>query len=343
MTDPQRAARRNPNEPASTRLPRLLALVPWLLARPGVAAEEAAREFRISTDQLVADLELLFVCGLPGGMPDDLIDADWTDGRVFVSNADEISRPLRLTGDEVVGLLVGLRTLIASPGVTELDAATRALAKLEAVAEGLGAAAGLISVQNGPMTDGSDIAAAQLHQAQVLATARSAMKDHRRVHLSYYVPGRDEVSERDVDLIRVSTLGPLSYLEGWCHRAEDVRTFRVNRVQSITVLDVDGTPPAETTDRDRDSVTDPGYTPGADDHLVVLDLAPSARWVGEYYPNDGVEHRDDGSVRVTLRAGDLGWVRRLVMRSAGTVVPVEPAELRVEVRRSTESALAAYT
>ncbi|HEY3201302.1 MAG TPA: protein pafC, partial [Actinomycetes bacterium] len=49
---------------ATARLSRLLALVPYLLARQGVPIGEAAREFGISERQLVKDLELLFVCGL---------------------------------------------------------------------------------------------------------------------------------------------------------------------------------------------------------------------------------------------------------------------------------------
>jgi proteasome accessory factor C len=43
------------------------------------------------------------------------------------------------------------------------------------------------------------------------------------------------------------------YLEGWCHRAEDVRLFRLDRVESLTVLDQDGTPPATAQPRDLDA------------------------------------------------------------------------------------------
>ena len=65
----------------------------------------------ITSEQLVKDLELLFVCGTPGHLPDDLIEAEWESGEVYLDNADTISRPLRLAPDEAVALLVGLRTL----------------------------------------------------------------------------------------------------------------------------------------------------------------------------------------------------------------------------------------
>ncbi len=79
--------------------------------------------------------------------------------------------------------------------------------------------------------------------AVVLETARLALREHRRLHLSYLVPSRDERTERDVDPMRLVSVEGRWYLEAWCHRAEGVRLFRVDRIEAATVLDVDGTPP----------------------------------------------------------------------------------------------------
>ena len=61
---------------AADQVARLLALVPYLHQHDEVRVEAAAAHFGIEPDQLVADLRLLFLTGLPGGMPDDLIDVD---------------------------------------------------------------------------------------------------------------------------------------------------------------------------------------------------------------------------------------------------------------------------
>ena len=90
-------------------------MVPWLVNRQGIELEEAARGLDVTVEQLESDLNLLFLCGY-GQMPDELIEADWEEGRVFVGNADTISRPLRLGVDEAVTLIVGLRTLLDVPG-----------------------------------------------------------------------------------------------------------------------------------------------------------------------------------------------------------------------------------
>ncbi len=316
------------SESATERLSRLLAMVPWLLSHQGVPLDEAAAEFGVDQRQLVKDLELLFVCGLPGHLPDDLIEADWEDGFVYVGNADAISRPLRLGVDEALALIVGLRTLLDVPGIGDREAVSRALAKLEAAAGAAGSPAGSVNVDLGRSAD-----------ASVLAACEDAVRRHRRLHLRYLVPHRDETTERDVDPMRVLHVDGRWYLEGWCHRAEGVRLFRLDRVVSAGVLDIDGTPPASARGRDLDGDL---FAPGPDDHVVTLDLRPAARWVVDYYPVDRVVEDGVGGLRVTLRTGDLAWLRQLVLRLAGTGHVVDPPELAADVRRVAREALAGY-
>jgi proteasome accessory factor C len=303
-------------------------MVPWLLAHQGVPIEDAAAEFGVSTDQLVADLELLFVCGTPGGMPDDLIEADWEDGRVFLGNADYIARPLRLSVDEALALMVGLRALATTSGLVEHDAVSRALSKLEEATGAVGAPSARVQVS---IDDGA--------RSSVLGRARDAVADHRRLHLAYLVPTRDEVTERDVDPMRVAYLDGHWYLEGWCHRAEAVRLFRLDRVVAIEVLDADGTPPPDAVGRDADERL---FTPSPEDVVVTVDLEPAARWVATYYPVEHVVELGDGRLRVTLRAASADWVPRLALRLGGELRVVTPPELAEEVRRRAAEALSAY-
>ncbi len=321
-------------ESATSRLSRLLTMVPWLLAHQGVDIDAAAAQFGVSRQQLESDLELLFVCGTPGHLPDDLIEADWEDGRVFVGNADAISRPLRFTVDEALTLMVGLRALAATPGVTGTrgaaggEAILRALAKLEAATGEVAGVASRVRVSLG------DPAGATL-----LADASRAVQQRRRVRLRYQAFGRDEITERDVDPMQVVTLDAHWYLEGWCHRAEDVRLFRLDRVESLYLLDVDGTPPEAAHPRD---LTTEAYVASSDDVVIDLVTEPEAGWVADYYPVEEVIHLDGGRRRVRLRAADPTWVRRLAWRLGGAVQILAPAELVAQVAAGAEAALAAY-
>ncbi|GGL24032.1 WYL domain-containing protein [Phycicoccus endophyticus] len=320
-----------PQETATARLSRLLTMVPWLVNRQGIDLAQAADDLGVSTEQLEADLRLLFLCGY-GQMPDELIEADWEGGRVFVGNADSIARPLRLGVDEAVTLIVGLRALREVPGLDERDAVDRALAKLEAAAGEAAAPAQRVLAE---VADGGS--------PELLARARRAVTDRRRVHLRYVVPARDEATERDVDPMRVVGIDGQWYLEGWCHRAEDTRLFRMDRVEELTVLDVDGTPPPQATERDLSEGT---FRPGADDVSVTLRLLPGATWVSDYYAVDALEQvaaADGGGQLVRLRTADTAWLRRLLWRLGGRGYVTDPPEVVAEVHDGAAAALAAYT
>ncbi|MDQ1482778.1 MAG: proteasome accessory factor [Actinomycetota bacterium] len=317
-----------PSESATIRLSRLLTMVPWLLNRQGVEIQEAAREFDVTPAQVEADLALLFLCGTPGGYHGDLIEAEWESGRVFLGNADTINRPLRLGVNEALTLIVGLRALAAVPGIGERDAVVRALAKLEAATGSASAGTSRIQVL---IDEGAS--------AQTLSVAQQALADHRRVHLRYLVPGRDESTERDVDPMRLINFDAQWYLEGWCHRAEGVRLFRLDRIEALSVLDEDGAPPAAAEPRDLDAGV---FTPGAKDQLVKLELGPGAVWVSDYYPTESVEPTSGGGAVVTLRTADTAWLRRLMWRLGSQATVLEPAELAREVRRGARAALEAY-
>lgn len=317
-----------PSESATTRLSRLLTMVPWLLNRQGVEIEEAAREFAVTPAQVEADLALLFLCGTPGGYHGDLIEAEWESGRVFLGNADMINRPLRLGVDEALALIVGLRALAAVPGIGERDAVVRALAKLEAATGSASAGASRIQVL---IDEGTG--------AQTLGLAQQALSARRRVHLRYLVPGRDESTERDVDPMRLINFDAHWYLEGWCHRAEDVRLFRLDRIDALAILDVDGTPPETAEPRDLDSGV---FTPHADDQLVRLSLTPAALWVSDYYPTESIERTADGGAVIELRTADTGWLRRLMWQLGAQATVLEPAQLAVEVHQGARAALQGY-
>ncbi len=189
------------------QLPRLLALVPYLLSRPGVRLAEVAATFGISEERLRRDLNLLWVCGLPGHGPGDLIDVEFEgDTITLLEPAAGVTRPLRLTVDEALALIVALRALAETPGLSERDAVDRALAKVEQAARGRGR-----GWSRGGLGRGGAAGAAR--------SGRRSTSDRRRLHLSYHVPGRDETTERDVDPMRLLLVEGRSYLEGWCRRA----------------------------------------------------------------------------------------------------------------------------
>src|ERR1039458_8241829 len=193
---------------ATDRLQRLLALVPYVVSRKGVGLAETAAAFDITERQLVDDLTMLWCVELRSPDPYCPIDLSYEGGEIVVSQAESIDRPLRLGVDEASALLIALRMLAEVPSLEDRSALSRTIAKLEVAAGAAGAASAQVAVQVDDSAAGS--AATRL---------RDALARGHRVHLSYYVPGRDEATERDVDPMRLLVVDGRTYLEGWCLRA----------------------------------------------------------------------------------------------------------------------------
>ena len=311
------------------RMTRLLSLVPYLTARPeGVPLAEVARDFGVPERQLRRDMELLWMCGLPGYGPGDLIDLAFEGDRVRVTFTAGMVRPLRLTTDEAVALVVALRTLLELPGLAEQEAVSRALAKVSA-------AAGHAAERVTPVALSVDA------KEQALAVVREGLERRRALHLHYYVPTRDERTERTVDPLRLLLVDGRWYLEAWCRRVEGVRLFRLDRVDDVVVLDERAAPPPQAHERDVDHGI---YQPEPGSPAVWLRLARHARWVADYYPVDSVAPVEDppGGLAVTVRTADLAWARRLVASLGGAAQVDEPAGLAAEVAADARAALSRY-
>jgi proteasome accessory factor C len=311
------------------RMTRLLALVPYLTARPaGVGVAEAARDFGVTEKQLRSDLELLWMCGLPGYGPGDLIDLAFEGDRVRVTFTAGMVRPLRLTTDEAVALVVALRALQETPGLAEGEAVTTALAKVSTVA---GHGAGTVP----------PVAVSLEAGEAAVAVVRDALQRKRALHLHYYVPSRDERTERTVDPMKLHLVDGHTYLEAWCRRVEGVRLFRLDRVDEVQVLDEPAAPPPQAHERD---VEHGVYQPEPGSPAVRLRLARTARWVADYYPVESATPVDDppGGLAITLRTADLAWARRLVASLGGSAVVDEPSELADLVATDARAALTRY-
>jgi proteasome accessory factor C len=314
---------------STERLQRLLALVPYVMSRRVVGLKETAAAFGIRERELVDDLNLLWCVELRAPDPYCPIDLSYEGGEIMISQAESIARPLRLAVDEAAALLVALRMLGELPGHQDRTALSRLIAKLEAAAGEAASVSAQVAVQ-------LDSPGGEDHADQI----RAAMDSGRRVHLTYYVPGRDESTERDVDPMRLLVVEGRPYLEGWCLRAEGVRLFRLDRVLELTVLDVPSAPPAEAEHVDVDSGL---FRPSPDDIRVELELSADGRWVAEYYPCESVTDLDDGRLRVILRTPDTRWVRRLALRLGEDGRVVGPPSLVADVRAAATAALANYT
>jgi proteasome accessory factor C len=278
---------------APERLRRLLALVPWVVANDGPTIAEVCERFDVAEDDLLEELNTVFLCGVHPFTPDLLMEVDIVDGRVWIHLADYFERPLRLTPEEGLALVASGAALLAVPGADPEGPLARALDKVAAV---LGIdASGALEVVLGTVPE------------DVLAVLREGIGAARQVSIDYYAYGRDEQTVRTVDPWDVFTAAGEWYLNAWCHRAGGQRRFRLDRIGAARLVDTTFEPPDALPPR-------AVFAAGPDDPRVVLDLSPRAAWVLEQYPVEQVEDLGSGRSRVTLAVSEPAWLERLLLR-----------------------------
>jgi proteasome accessory factor C len=268
---------------------------------------------------------LLFMAGLPPYDPGDLIDVEIDEGRVYISMADQFARPLRLTRNEALALYLRGTELLATPGQPDATALRDALERL---AERLG-----------PETIGEAdrIATAEAGRpAELLEVLREASRDRARVRIEYFAHSSGEWSVREVDPEEVfSSLGNW-YVVAWDVTNDGERLFRADRIRRADRTGESFTP------RGLAGSGRPLYTPTGEDVAVRLRLAPSARWVAEYYAVADERELADGSLEVTLPSKRMGWLTGLLLRLGDDAEVLTPDDLRERVKDVARRTLERY-
>jgi proteasome accessory factor C len=312
---------------AAVRVARLLALVPWLRAHPGVTMQECAEHFGITVKELEADLWLLVVSGKPGYYGGQLLDIQfWRDGstdddeplvgpdcRIEVIDAQSLERPLRLTEQEASTLVVALRVLSQTPGLADRTAILSAAAKIEQ-------AAGV---------RGSTVAVRPPADPAIVHAVDRGLLERRVLRLTYVSAADDSATEREVEPLEAVTVDGVPYLSAYCRSAGGLRTFRIDRIRSAVVLE-------EFPERRAEPGAEAARIP------VTLALLPEARWIMDVHSarETGTDAR--GRTLVTLPAYTLAWAARLVLSLGGGAVAVDPPELVDAVAAAAQAALASY-
>jgi proteasome accessory factor C len=305
------------------RLRRLLSVVPYVVRHPGTPVGDLSKLFEVSEAELLADLNLLFLTGLPPYGPGDLIEVDIDDeSRVWIRMADYFSRPVRLTRAEALALYLRGTELLGAGGVGEADALRDALAK---IAEALGGEAlGELRVDVG-----------EAGTTGPLETVRRGVENREALEIEYYSANRDELSTRRIDPEHVfSALGNW-YVVAWDRTVEAERLFRLDRIREVTATG-ERFEPRGLIGQGRDL-----YTRTAEDVNVRLRLGPRARWVAEYYVVGDSSERN-GALEVVIPTKDLAWAAKLVLRLGGEARVLEPAELRGLTRDMADRTLERY-
>ncbi len=289
------------------RLSRILALIPYVLAKDGAKVSEIMDRFDYTEEELTRDLNTVFFCGLPGYTPGDLMEAYIDGDEVIIDAADYFAKAPRLTPIEALGLMAAGMAIIGSgQGSPDLKTAVDKLTK--ALLPDAGSA---IDV---------DVSG----DSENLATLKSAAAGQRVVRIRYRSLGRETETVREIEpWTVVSTLGNW-YVQGFCRLVGAERVFRVDRIRELEVLDQPFQRPKTPTKPEI------AYTPSEEDVVARIRLEHSARWVLDYYPVDVVKETKQGT-EIRFSSPDAEIPARLLLRLGDQARLLDGEEVRARV------------
>jgi proteasome accessory factor C len=311
-------ARRGPR-PAPERLKRLLVMLPWLMERGEVSIAEMAKHFSLSESEVVADLELASMCGLPPFV-DEMIDVFIDEGVVFTGIPRVFTKPLRLTAPEGFALLIAGRAAMALPGADPGGPLGRALDKLAAA---LGEDGVVVDLERPPLAD------------MVAAAAVSG----NRLEVTYWTPARDESSVRQITPRAVFADSGHWYVLADDQRTGSERSFRIDRI--LEARDTGIVDPPRAVDLPD---TARWFADDADVERVTLRVPIDLTWMIERYPIDSrsTDPRDPLMATIVMPVASEQWLERLLLRLGRRAEVVTPQRWTTLAQRAAQSVLARY-
>ena len=207
------------SENAAERAIRLLDLVPFILDHQGISINQLAKEFNVSKEEIIKDLNLLFVCGLPGYTPLELIDISFEDELVYLRDPQNLSEPRTLTISEIIV------TRIALSALHELVSDPEKRAEIQALLRKFSALFESALPENAIHVE---IDKEQRTQKIV----QHAIESGRNLSIEYLNLTKDEVSSREITPIEFVKSNQGLTLNAYCHRVSAVRSFKVTQIIS---------------------------------------------------------------------------------------------------------------
>jgi len=292
------------------RTSRLLDLVPYINSHQGISIKELANVFDVTPAQMTSDLTTLWMCGLPGYTPLELMDLDFESGFVTIHNAETLSKPRAIAFDEAVALILGLDLLRTAVSAQRNDL----LERIDLLSQRL---AGLINL---PLA----LSAKSTVKQEVSAAITEALASRMGLEITYHSLYRDEISTRTIVPIEIIESDGQRYLSSYCYTAQDFRQFRLDRIQRA---DTQSVPPQIPNNQRQES----SFT------STIKVLIPT-REIAERFKQSELA-RD---FQFNFESFSHQWIERSIMASGNAVCLQSPPEIRKSIAVMAQSMLDRY-
>ena len=298
---------------AAVRALRSMDLIPYVLENPGVSIAELSAKFSVTQAQIESDLQLVFMCGLPGYTPYELIDVAFEDGVVSIIDPQVLDKPRKFSSNEIVVIALGLKILI---DINQTN--TTALTKLKQLSEKI---AKLGSNKSILMTG-------DVNAFPVFEIITKAISEQRVLDLQYHSLTKDEITQRKVLPEKLYFLNGSLYLSAIDTAIDSDRVFKVDLIKECKI---------------GERVAGKNLLESSLETTVVLDVQRQNRMFIERNSSIITAMQDNGDlIRVHLQVSSLEWIKLTVLSNAPGITVVSPESLADAVEQSARDLLALY-
>ena len=299
---------------AANRALRTMDLIPYILENPGVSITKLAKQFSVTEKQIESDLQLVFMCGLPGYTPYELIDLIFEEGIVSIIDPQVLDKPRRFTKSELVVIALGLQLL----GELSSSDSTR-LSKIKLLSNKI--------TQLG--SSNSVIFAPSSSKSPFVEVISKAITNKKSLTIQYQSLVKDEVSIRTIFPHNLYFMNGNLYLLAMDLTAKADRVFKV---ELIKTCEVGNDVSSEIVNENNSTIE------------VILDVQKTYKNFIERNSSiiTAVEEQKN-CFRVHLKLSNLEWLKRSILSNSPGITVISPSLLAQEVSALATSLLASYT
>jgi len=296
---------------ATGRAIRLLDLVPFLRANPGMNIKEIATEFKVSVSEIVSDLDLLMVCGLPGYTPLELIDLSTDEGYVTLRDPQNLEYPRNFTIHELLILKIALSALLVdSPPILHSEIGSL-ISKLDHQMPNQISSEGILFVPDNILN--------------LRRIGEEALVKNQQVEISYRNDTKDELTNRKISLIREYESEGEYFWDAWCHLANAKRTFNLEKISSATLS------------------MDPSSIGDLSGENAALTVRLRIRQKSQFFAkHQNILKQTEEPEIYEARIYQREWLVREILSAGETATVITPSDLKVQVKKRATQALSQY-
>jgi proteasome accessory factor C len=299
---------------AAHRAIRAMDLVPFILENPGITTKELSKKFNVTQQQIEKDLQLIFLCGLPGYTPYELIDLVFEDGVVSIIQPQVLTKPRKFSSSEIVVIKLGLE-ILKEINKNEPDKLRKITALLQKIKENT--------------EEDSVLFADQIQSSPFYSVIESAIGEEKQLQIEYQSVSTDQLSIRKILPYRFTMLNGNVYLSAYDFERQGERTFRIELISKCELGASNASEIAPTNEAE-----------------LIVELLINDNLTNFLERNDSIivnQKSTPKGLQVTLKVSNVEWISRAVLSFAPSIKVISPDFIRNLVEKRARQVIDTYS